>query len=92
MVDLDLDAARKAQADGLRKPLTVKLGGKQYKVARPIPLSVFVSVQLGDVPTAINGLFGKDAEKILAAGLDAEDLKLILEEAVGVGEAEASAG
>lgn len=92
MVDIDLDAARKAQADGLRKPLTVKLGGKQYKAIRPVPLSVFVSAQLGDVPAAINGLFGADAEKVLAAGLDIEDLKLILEEVVGVGEVDASAG
>lgn len=89
---LDLDAARKAQADGLRKPLEVKLAGKTFKVQRPVPLSVFVAVQLGNVPEAIDGLFGKDAQRLLAAGLDVEDLKLILQEAIGKGEASASAG
>lgn len=76
---LDLDAAREARKDDEAEPLPIKLDGKTFHAIRPLRLSVAVAAAEGNVPAAIRGLFGEQAHAVLEAGLDLQDLRLIVD-------------
>lgn len=97
-MNLDLDKARAARDDADRKPLEVKLGGKKFKASRPVTLATIVAVgelQEGDISglkRAIVGIFGEaQAAAVLAAGLDFEDVPLVLAALLGGDEGESPA-
>lgn len=79
----DLDAARAALADDSRRPLPVVLGGKTFHVSRPVPLGVGFGLADGDWKLVVDSLFGEQARDAMAAGLDSNDVILILDQLTG---------
>lgn len=92
-VDLDLDALRKAHADGKRTK-SFRLGGEVYEVAGKLPIYVAVLLGEGELREAMRLWLGDEQEaKLAKAGLDSEELQTLIRElyAVTPGEAPASA-
>lgn len=79
----DLDAARAAQADASRRPLPVALGGKTFYLKRPLPLGVAVALGEGDWKFVVECLFGEQAREAWAAGLNSDDVILIMDRLTG---------
>lgn len=90
---LDLDAARAADADANRRPLSVRLGGQVFAVPRPFPLAVSFAAAEGDWRGMVTGLFGDQADAVLEAGLTQSDVADIFERLMGgPGKSPTSAG
>ena len=90
---LDLDAARAAEADSSRRPLLVRRGGKEFSIARPLPLAVTFAASEGDWKGIVRGLFGERSDEALEAGLTREDVSDIFDRLMGgPGKSESSSG
>lgn len=79
----DLDAARAALADDSRRPLPVTFGGRTFHVNRPVALGVAFGLAEGDWKLVVDGLFGEQAREAIAAGLNSDDVILILDRLTG---------
>jgi len=86
---IDLDTVRAE-----REPIEVVFGGATYTITGVTVLAV-EEVQAGHLGAAVRSLFGKgkEAEKLLAAGLTVDDLRALIEGlAGGPGNSAASTG
>lgn len=79
---LDLDAAR-AAADEANGPLPVVIGGTRFHAARPLPVSVAIAAAAGDVVGMCRGMFGEQTDDVIAAGINIDELKVIIDRIVG---------
>lgn len=79
----DLDAARAALADDSRRPLPVEFGGKTFYISRPVALGVGFGLAEGNWKLVVDSLFGEQAADAIAAGLNSDDVILILDRLTG---------
>lgn len=91
---IDLDAARRAQAELEQQddPPVVILGGKTFELPAKLPAKVIVAlaqVRRKNVEFFVDvfdGLFGENADEVLALGLELDELDTIIDGAYGDGE------
>jgi hypothetical protein len=91
-VDVDLDALRKAHADGKRTK-SFRLGGEVFEVAGKLPVYVAVLLGEGELRDALSLWLGEEQERRFASlGITAEELQELLRTlyAVAPGESAAS--
>ena len=93
-VDVDLDALRKARADGKRTK-TFRFGGEVYQVAGKMPVYVAVLLGEGEIRQALQLWLGDEAEQrfqATAADLSQGELQELMRELyrVAPGESDAS--
>lgn len=93
-VDVDLDALRRAGADG-RRTKTFKLDGVIYEVAGKLPLYIAILLEKADLEGALRLWLGDDQyETAMKAGLDDDEFGELFKVLYGAapGESEGSAG
>lgn len=94
VVDIDLDALRKGNADG-RRTKKFRLGGKVYEVAGKMPLYVVLLMDQDRTIEALRLWLGDEqAEELAKSGIDTDEFGLLLKDLYEVtpGEPEPSAG
>lgn len=100
---LDLDAIhkarREAEGDDADRPVVI-LGGREYTLPMSPPAALMVGLgrmqkrNLGGAEDMFRALFGDELDRVLAEGLEIEDLQDIFAELYGMdlGESPASGG
>lgn len=84
---VDLDAARAARLEAADDAPIVKLGGQDFGLPTEIPIGVALHGEAGEIKAALGALFGpENVDAVLAAGLTAQDLEVIVSEAYGTKE------
>lgn len=80
VVDVDLDALRKAHADGKRTK-TFRLGGEVFQVGQRLPIYVAVLLGEGEIRSALKLWLGEEQEQRFSLlDLDQDDLQLLIRE------------
>lgn len=91
-VDVDLDALRRAHADG-RRTKSFRLGGEVFEVASKLPIYVAVLLGEGELRDALALWLGDEEERRFAKlGVTSDELQQLLRElyAIAPGESLAS--
>lgn len=88
---IDLDKLRAARAEGVRQPVSLKIGGETFQLPAEIPLDYSLRLAEGDVRGALEALLNSKCEAFFEMAPSVQDVNELIdgiESAYGVTEGE----